>query len=82
MPQSIYVGGRLLRTIGPRFEEIKDELAVASCGAALHKFHWSVVGDATMSVPTPTLYGRLRNALNSAPPASRQGLGCARLNRL
>lgn len=58
----------LTQGLNDRILDLASTLA-ASCGAALHLLNvsnWSVMGSSAMSVPTPTLDGSLRDAVNDA----------------
>ncbi|MET0845772.1 MAG: universal stress protein [Pseudomonas sp.] len=58
----------LTQGLNDRILDLATTLAVA-CGAVLHVLnvtHWSVVGDSTISVPTRSLDGSLRDAVNDA----------------
>lgn len=58
----------LTQGLNDRILDLASTLA-ASCGAALHLLNvsnWSVMGGSVMSVPTPTLDGSLRDAVNDA----------------
>ncbi|WP_150641323.1 universal stress protein [Pseudomonas fluorescens] len=58
----------LTQGLNDRILDLASTLA-ASCGAALHLLNvsnWSVMGGSAMSVPTPTLDGSLRDAVNDA----------------